>query len=214
FYEWREPRRTKITLILLSLLWLAITIVPLHLLIKISQFNFGIVFFGLFPIATRYPQYRLLASPMKWLFWRVPTDGEIVNNGVTDITAEWAITRLQVEAKHRKYAMRQADLDQKPDHHEKNSVVNLGKYHCTSGSHHGDLHINSDGVRYISAVRKNLLWELRFEDVVLLQKVSAGEGLRFVDTKDAEFRVAGLKSRNEIFTQIVGYSGMRWQVSG
>ncbi|KAL8659790.1 MAG: hypothetical protein Q9202_006940 [Teloschistes flavicans] len=202
FYEWREPRRTTITLVLLSILWLAITIVPLHLLIKISQFNFGIVFFGLFPIATRYPQYRLLASPMKWLFWRVPTD------------AEWAITRLQVEAQHRKDAMRQADLDQNTDHHEKNSVVSLGKYHCTSGSHHGDLHVNSDGVQYISAVRKNLLWELLFENVVLMQKVSTGDGLRFVDTKDVEFRVAGLKSRNEIFTQIVGYSGIRWQVSG
>ncbi|KAL8636427.1 MAG: hypothetical protein Q9228_006177, partial [Teloschistes exilis] len=202
FYEWREPRRTTITLVLLSALWLAITIVPLHLLIKISQFNLGVIFFGLFPIATRYPQYRLLASPMKWLFWRVPTD------------AEWAIARLQVEAKHRKKAMRQADLDQAKHDQDKDSVVSLGKYHCTSGSHHGDLHVNSDSVQYISAVRKNSLWELRFEDVVLLQKVGAGDGLRFVNTKDVEFRVAGLRSRNEVFTQIIGYSGMRWQVSG
>lgn len=110
--------------------------------------------------------------------------------------------------------MRQADIGQVKDEQEEDSVVSLGKYHCTSGSHHGDLHVNSDSVKYISAVRKNLLWELRFQDVVLLQKVGAGEGLRFVNTQDAEFWVAGLKSRNEVFTQIIGYSGMRWQVSG
>ncbi|KAL8668318.1 MAG: hypothetical protein Q9168_007047, partial [Polycauliona sp. 1 TL-2023] len=74
FYEWREPTRTKITLVFLSILWLSITVIPLHIMIKITQFNFGVMFFGLFPLATRYPQYRLLASPMKWLFWRVPTD--------------------------------------------------------------------------------------------------------------------------------------------
>lgn len=133
---------------------------------------------------------------------------------VTAIAAEWAIARLQVEAKHRKNATRQADLSQVEDDQDDNSVASLGKYHCTSGSHHGDLHVNSDSVQYISAVRKKSLWELRFEDVVLLQKVGAGDGLRFVDTKDAEFRVAGLKSRNEVFTQIIGYSGMTWQVSG
>ncbi|KAL8692932.1 MAG: hypothetical protein Q9218_002134 [Villophora microphyllina] len=202
FYEWRERRRTTISLVLLTFLWLAVTMVPLHLVIKITQFNFGVMFFGLFPIATRYPQYRLLASPMKWLFWRVPTD------------AEWAIARLQVEAKHRKEAMRQADSKRTEEDGEKEGDVSLGKYHCTSCSHHGDLQVYSDGVRYVSAVRKNLLWELKFEDVSLLQKVGAGEGLLFVDTKDATFRVSGLKSRNEVFTQIIGYSGLRWQVSG
>lgn len=78
FYEWREPTRTKITLVLLSIFWLAITVIPLEIIIKTTQFNFGVMFFGLFPLATRYPQYRLLASPMKWLFWRVPTDGRLL----------------------------------------------------------------------------------------------------------------------------------------
>ena len=74
FYEWRDPDRTKATLAILIAFWAPITIVPVHLLLKLAQFNMGVVFFGLFPIATRYPKYRLLASPMKWLFWKVPTD--------------------------------------------------------------------------------------------------------------------------------------------
>lgn len=76
FFEWREPTRTRITLGLLAVCWLAVTLIPLHAIIKITQFNAGVIFFGLFPIATRYPQYRLLASPLKWLLWRIPTDGK------------------------------------------------------------------------------------------------------------------------------------------
>ena len=76
FYEWRDPKRTTISLILLVQAWLSITLVPLSVMVKAGQFFAGIVFFGLFPIASRYPQYRLLASPMKWLFWKIPTDGK------------------------------------------------------------------------------------------------------------------------------------------
>lgn len=75
FYEWRDPKRTMISLILLVQVWLATTFIPLSMFIKLAQLSAGILFFGLFPIASRYPQYRLLASPMKWLFWKVPTDG-------------------------------------------------------------------------------------------------------------------------------------------
>lgn len=93
-------------------------------------------------------------------------------------------------------------------------VANLGKYHCTSRSHHGDLHIDSLGVKFISAIRKTLLWEVRYDQLNLIQKVGAGEGLLFVDTEDEEMRVSGLEKRNEVFSQIIGYSRLRWQVSG
>ena len=55
--------RTKITLPILTILWLALTMIPLHTLTKITQFNFGVIFFGGFPLTAPYPQYRLPASP-------------------------------------------------------------------------------------------------------------------------------------------------------
>jgi len=138
--------------------------------------------------------------------------------------AEWAIARLQAEARHRKAAMQKAGLASNKDHPtegksedktpRKPYVANLGKYHCTSRNHHGDLLVSSEGVKYVSAVGKHLLWEVRFEQVKLMEKIRSGEVLRFVDTSDEEFRVSGLKHRNEVFTQIVGYSGSRWRVSG
>ena len=48
----------------------------------------------------------------------------------------------------------------------------------------------------------------------MLQKVGAGDGMLFVTTEGENYRVAGLKLRNEVFTQIIGYSGLRWQVTG
>ena len=147
----------------------------------------------------------------------------LIDQSLKRTTAEWAIARLQVEAGHRIEAMRKAGVELSQDHRDEKSagedsnernVANLGKYHCTSRNHHGDLCVSSVGVKYVSAVRKNLLWEVRFDDVKLLEKVGTGEGLLFVDTNDEEFRVSGLKLRNEVFTQIIGYSGLRWQVTG
>ena len=138
------------------------------------------------------------------------------------ITAEWAIARLQLEASHRTEAMHKAGLvscqesskdgsadENPPGKH----VVELGKYHCTSQNHHGDLCVSSEGLKYISAVRKNLLWEFHFDKIKSMKKVG-NDGLAFVHTNDEDLRVAGLKLRNEVFTQIIGYSGLRWQVSG
>ena len=35
----------------------------------------GVAFFLCWPIASRYPKYRYLVSPIKWLLWDIPTDG-------------------------------------------------------------------------------------------------------------------------------------------
>ena len=76
FYEWRDPARTVATLVLLAVCLLVITLAPTWLLVKSALFFAGVIFFGLFPISSRYPQYRLLASPTTWLFWKIPTHGE------------------------------------------------------------------------------------------------------------------------------------------
>ena len=136
--------------------------------------------------------------------------------------AEWAIARLQVEAGYRIEALQkgsngpgQSSNGSTSQHSEaKSHVVEIGRYPCASRGHHGELCVSSEGVKYISAVRKRILWELRFDETKIMNKVGAGEGLLFVDTDDDEYLVSGLKARNEVFTQIVGYSGLRWQVAG
>lgn len=79
FYEWRQPRRTAWTLVWLGLGCIAFYMTPVWLLVKITSLFAGLTFFGLFPIASRYPKYRLLASPIKWFFWDIPTHGMITS---------------------------------------------------------------------------------------------------------------------------------------
>lgn len=74
-YEWRSPRRTMLTLSMLALYWLYVTVVPLQIMVKTTQLSVGVMFFVLFPISSRYPQYRPVVSPLTWLFWKIPTDG-------------------------------------------------------------------------------------------------------------------------------------------
>ena len=89
----------------------------------------------------------------------------------------------------------------------------IGKYHCTCQSHHGNLHVSSDGARYVTAVRSDTLWELRYDDCRTIRKQS-DSGLIFELMDDRELKVMGLAVRNEVFTQIIGYSGLVWQVTG
>ena len=76
FYEWRDPWQTAMTLVSFALMFLGVTLIPTWLLIKGSQLFAGIVFFGLFPISSHFPRYRLLVSPTTWIFGRIPTHGE------------------------------------------------------------------------------------------------------------------------------------------
>lgn len=198
-----------------------------------SQLEAAIMFFGTFPIASRMPHYRHVVSPLTWLFWKIPTDGMcskslclwISKATLTLLTAaEWAIARLQVEARHSKDALPtepsknvegasdKTTMPSKADD-ETEPAIDIGRYHCTCQSHHGDLHVSSSGARYVTAVRSTLLWKLRYDNCKTIRKHS-DSGLIFELMDDSEFKVMGLALRNEIFTQIIGYSGLAWQVIG
>jgi hypothetical protein len=64
---------------ILTFALIAVTFAPVWLLVKASTFAMGFVFFALFPIASRFPDYRLIASPVKWIFWKIPTHGKHVD---------------------------------------------------------------------------------------------------------------------------------------
>lgn len=225
-----------ISLSFLGLVWLYVTTTPLWLLVKMTQLEAALMFFGTFPIASRMPHYRHVVSPLTWLFWKIPTDGTYTKSQNSKLCyafeidadalgiAEWAIARLQVEARHSKDAMAQKPSakgrntsDKKPpsakSDDETDTLVDVGRYHCTCQNHHGDLHVSSNGAHYVTAVRSTLLWKLRYDECKNIRKQS-DSGLIFELMDDSEFKVMGLALRNEVFTQMIGYSGLAWQVTG
>ena len=64
-----------------------------------------------------------------------------------------------------------------------------------------------------TAVRSRTLWTLRWNDVSAISKAGTDDGLRFEVGDETRYSIDALKGRDEIFTQVIGYSGLSWQVS-
>lgn len=76
FYQWRSPRKTVATLVFFMSCFLVSVFADMAFCMKIVYFIAGGAFFLCFPIASRYPKYRYLVSPFKWVLWDIPTDAE------------------------------------------------------------------------------------------------------------------------------------------
>lgn len=83
FYEWRYPYESARTLLMLSGMVLSVTLLPLYVTVRAATAGMGLLFFIAFPIASRYPRFRTLVSPVRLLFWNIPDD------------VEWAIRTLK-----------------------------------------------------------------------------------------------------------------------
>ena len=43
--------------------------------------------------------------------------------------------------------------------------------------------------------------------------INSGQDILFVDMQDTQYQVSALKLRDEVFTQVIGYSAVEWQVT-
>lgn len=80
-----------------------------------------------------------------------------------NFVAEWAIARLQVQGR--------SQTHKDPDVDNKDSSVH-GIYTCSSSSHAGRLVINSKGVRFESFGASRHQWEIAFNRMNRVEKVS------------------------------------------
>ena len=98
-------------------------------------------------------------------------------------------------------------------------ALHIETSHCTTKDqqgrlHHGHIIVTSRGVKFETAIRSTMLWALRWNDVMAMSKARTDDGLCFEVDDGEKYIVETLKGRNELFTQIIGYSGLNWQVSG
>ncbi|MCJ1246765.1 hypothetical protein MMC30_003974 [Trapelia coarctata] len=76
FYAWKTPHKTTQTLLFFTTCLLISLITDIAYAMKIFWFVAGGAFFLCWPISSRYPKYRHLVSPLKWVLWDIPTDAE------------------------------------------------------------------------------------------------------------------------------------------
>lgn len=96
---------------------------------QIFWFVAGGNFFLCWPIASLYPKYRYLASPLKWALWEIPTHGKqellLLLNGTDHIfTAEWSFQYLRRQAQKTRERMIQRKVNAAYVHEVANPAVN------------------------------------------------------------------------------------------
>jgi len=214
-YEWRKPARTGSVLAVLVLLVVATSVTPVWLLVKTATLGAGTAFFALFPLATNFPEYRLLLSPTKRLLWNIPTH------------AEWAVRYVQAERS--RVAASRTPLPTALPLKTSPGGVEQGDYGFYTAHHEsaaGHLVISKEGCRFVRNVGRKMHFSLAYarisriekEDRVVAKKVpgklqsDSGLDLKFVlsgegEGEGREYVLSDMHQRDEAFSQIVGFSG-------
>ncbi|KAF2033071.1 hypothetical protein EK21DRAFT_59218, partial [Setomelanomma holmii] len=221
FYEWRKPTRTAATLGAFACVILVIPFIPLWLLVKSIGLSFGFTFFALFPLATNFPEYRLLVSPTKRLFWNIPTH------------AEWAIKYIQAEGT--RFA---ANTNTQTSNIPLPSAIPIkttpkaaqaqdyGFYKSHFNKDTGHLIISATSCRFVSNVGHIVHFVLAYEQINRVEKqdrqvkknvpskltTDSGKDLKLVTKEGKEWVMENLEQRDEAFSQIVGFSQTTWQI--
>jgi hypothetical protein len=244
FSEWHAPRASLFTLILLSVIFVITAMGDAALCMRAVTFGAGVLFFFAFPVASRYPKYRYLVSPLKWLFWEVPTH------------AEWALAELRMEAQTNRERLISTKVMQEPAAWEERSgdISNddgdaesfmsarsygwtpldgseqIATYRCRQGIRRGTLVISPNGVNFETR-RGQVLWRKEWKDLLEVRKEKDQGPTRLVETsslalvfvfssvdkemQENEVRLSEMgRRRDEAFNATLGFSGLKWQWCG
>jgi hypothetical protein len=106
--------------------------------------------------------------------------------------------------------------------------LRLGSYSGVYSKRNGTLYLNLNQMHFETQLTGTSSFHLKYSQLKSLRKVAnpgsknplshtadaADEGILLIDIEDREYSVTGLKERDEVFTQIIGYSGLQWQITG
>ncbi len=238
FYRWKSPWKTAETVAFLCCCLLITLLTDMAFCMKIIWFVAGGWFFLCFPIASRYPKYRYLMDPAKWILWDIPTN------------AEWSIEFLQ-----RKALTQQKEIDRRErvnkyisvpdgessssDYETPTSSSQQGATEPDDGPHDtetfkfrayqrkspGHILISRSGIKFSSRTRT---WSIPYSRLIEMSKLKpdptikiatfgmAGGGLQISATDAGGGRMSEpitvhRDTRDEIFNLILGWSGLRWR---
>ncbi|KAF2820304.1 hypothetical protein CC86DRAFT_305158 [Ophiobolus disseminans] len=221
FYEWRKPTRTAATVGVSACLIIACALTPAWLIVKASTLGAGFTFFGLFPLAVNFPEYRLLVSPTKRIFWNIPTH------------AEWAVKYIQAEGT-RVIANTPTGSNGTPlptavpikTTTDSAKVHDFGFFEVHHEKSKGDLIMSAASCRFVSKKSQDLHFQLLYSDINKIEKqdrvvskklpsqlsMDSGKDLKLIMKSGQEYLLSDMQRRDEAFTQIVGFSQAMWQV--
>lgn len=191
FYSWRSPRYTLATLLLFTSCLAIALLTELRYAMKIFWFLCGGGFFLCWPIASLYPQYRLLVSPLRWMLWDIPTQ------------AEWSMNYLNQQCEQSRNIMIDQKLHEKHDEDhlqydlehtsydlsETSSSTSTSTFHstqstttspsittpfltyrCLYNTTPGRLQIRPSSLAFISSIKRRQRWEINYTSIREMRK--------------------------------------------
>ncbi|KAL8697586.1 MAG: hypothetical protein Q9224_002241 [Gallowayella concinna] len=191
FYAWVYPRKTAASLLFVLVCFLLTVLTDMVFCMKIASFIIGGCFFLCWPIASRYPKYRYLVSPFKWVLWDIPTNAEwsfqyLRRNAQTtrEKLIERAVDYIDAGEKDGRPLSRQTpnitvngiESGEDEDWHSASSSTSIlnrsdvVSYRAFSQGVIGRLIVYSAGVRFVRSVKRKEVWRHSFLELAEMRK--------------------------------------------
>ena len=185
-------------------------------------------FFICWPIASRFPKYRFLVDPFKWIYWDIPTDAEA---SLLDLRKRAVLQQMTVDEEKAKQA---TSIDGQMDGHDKDAErrrssragTEAFKFRVFSHGVSGRLIITRTDITF-SRMRHEA-WSITHLQLFEMRKDSAAATSKTKSLGQHSFRItlfykdkngqvcerhvdAEEGKRDEIFSIILGWSGLYWK---
>lgn len=229
FYRWERPSKTAATLFYYFCCLLITLLADTRFCVRLVWWIIGAGFFFCWPLATRFPQYRILLDPVRWVFWDIPTHAEL---GFIQLQ-EKAILR---DAKDLDEAMAVGydEPASDSDYHsadEDLSISPVGKeiaIRAYNGKHRGHLTLGRDSLTFSSATGPTVTTTLvnitemrkipiegKAERLLTFQSQTESLEFDFRPNDSSETETLSILVRrsdqHRIFNHILAWSGLKWQ---
>jgi hypothetical protein len=207
FYRHERPNKTMASLLFFGSCLTITLLADMEFCMKLFWFLVGGGFFFTYPIGTRFPRYRMLVSPLRWIMWDVPTHAEL------------AILRLQEKA-----LLRDADLAEFEYENTEVAALEPKDEYAFDVFHNGARNrivINRAGIEL-----QRRYWP--FSTVVEMRKIDqedasnklsnmaklgsrSAEALEIAFTDGTVTLLLRPADRDRIFNLVLAWSGLKWQ---
>ncbi|KAF2801705.1 uncharacterized protein BDZ99DRAFT_469446 [Mytilinidion resinicola] len=214
FYNWKYPRLTAYTIFFFSTCITVGLLTPADFSLKIvTMIIIWWFFFGRF-VASYHPQYRHLVSPIKYVYWDIPTHAEWAFTYLRKTAQEVRQKMIERKVQHqydietREHPTYQGNVASAPSqggdgdsdgddwHSAKSSggILDETDFICFRCSHHGvpgQLAIYSDGIRFIRKFPNKEMWRRSFSEIAEMNKLTGSRTVKLKKERLLEFTFMG-----------------------
>lgn len=225
FHRHERPGLTMASMFFFSCCLLITLLTDMAFCMKLIWFIFGGGFFFTYPIATRFPKYRLLVSHYRWVFWDIPTHAELAIQRLQEKAMMKDADLAEFELRRSEGEQRSSEVDSDTENNESQSELHAFKvFEKTEGR--GRLLINRTNLTFSTKTNRRS-WDFsRLNEIRKLDdddSESTLKNLRHIHSRSAEvvqflfLDEPGLTlllhpaDRDRVFNLVLAWSGLRWQ---